>query len=89
MKNVNNAIIQIPSRSHLKKMVKIHGLQAWMFDENLLYFEWKGLEYEFYVYDQTIVLTRINVLRNVPLTELDKVKSKIKKNTPKLPDFLQ
>lgn len=89
MINVNKPIVCPLSKTDLKYLIKRFGLQAWMFDHRLLVFQWEGLEYEFYVYDDAIFLEKINVLRNIKVSNLDKFQPVI--HTPKheLPDFLQ
>ena len=85
MKNNMRGIVTPVSRSNLKKLIKRHGLQSWMFDERLLFFEWEGLEYEFYIYEDTIVLEKINVQKNVVLARLADFKSQIRTTKSKLP----
>jgi hypothetical protein len=60
-----------------------------MFDHRLLTFQWEGLEYEFYVFDDTIYLEKINVLRNVKIANLEKFQSVIHESKHELPDYLK
>jgi hypothetical protein len=90
MKNTSKGIINPVSRKNLRCLIKLHGLQSWMFDKNRLFFEWKGLEYEFYVCCDTIHLERINIQKEVILADFDNLKYNIQSpKKPELPDFLK
>lgn len=89
MKNTLKGIISPASRKNLKKLIQLHGFQSWLFDENLLFFEWEGLEYEFYVYGESIHLEKINVHKDVILADLDELKCNIQSTKPELPDYLK
>ena len=85
MRKVMRGIVTPISRSNLKKLIKLHGLQSWMFDENLLFFEWDGLEYQFYIYDNDIFLEKINLQRDVVLANLEDFKTNIRSTKSKPP----
>ena len=89
MKKVSNPIIHPKSRSQLKKLFKKFGLQSWMFDERLLFFQWEGLEYELLIIENNIYLEKINVLKDIVVANLDSFKSHIQQSKPQLPDFLK
>jgi hypothetical protein len=89
MKKVNSGIVSPLSRGDLKMLIKQFGLQSWMFDEKLFLFQWKGLEYEFYIYDDKIYLEKITILRDIFFANLEQLESSIKKPKHKLPDFLK
>lgn len=90
MKNTLKGIINPVSRKNLKKLIQLHGFQSWMFDENLLFFEWEGLEYEFYVCGDSIHLEKINVHKDVILADFEDLKYNIQPTTkPELPDYLK
>ena len=89
MKNTLKGIINPISLKNLKKLIKVHGLQSWMFDENLLFFEWEGLQYEFYVCGDTIHLEKIIIQKDVILADFEDLKYNIQSTKPELPDYLE
>jgi hypothetical protein len=89
MKKQPKPIINPKSRSQLKNLFKTHGLQSWIFDEKALFFEWEGLEYQFYIIEKNIYLEKIAVLKDVIVAHLDSFKSHIQKQKSELPDCLK
>jgi len=74
MSKCRPAIVRPLSKDRLLRLIELHGLQTSIFDRELYILDWDGLEYQFHVIENRILLHCVIVRKDVVLSCAKKVK---------------
>ena len=65
------SLIRPLTKRRLQRLIRIHGLQCDLFDNSRFLFDWEGLEYQFYVKEQKLLLERIRVRMDITIGPME------------------
>ena len=59
-------VIEI-KKTTLRRLIRLYGLQSYLFDKTILDLSWEGLEYHFSVYNHQLMLQQITLQMDFPI----------------------
>ena len=70
-------LVKALSKERLLRLIRLYGLQTSMFDREMYILDWEGLEYQFHISENRILLHCVVVRMDVVLCGAKKVKEYI------------
>lgn len=77
MSKCRSSIVRPLSKDRLLRLIELHGLQTSIFDRELYILDWDGLEYQFHICENRILLHGVIVGKDVVLCRAKKVEAYI------------